>query len=517
MKRRTHIAVIAGALAAVAVTAAAQPQTLPKGIKQTFSTGQKYPILPGGSFVLENGTGNIQIIGGEGTEIEATTTTTIVGVHAAALEEGRKRSTVIVGGDDKARVLRANVTPRPGEGWTVSVDWYVKVPRGTFLRIVSLNSSKVAVHNMAGSIHVKSYRGNVLVMNSTGDTMVENTNGNIAFSTTALNSNVVLSTVNGSVTANVPQSADFRWVAETIRGDIRTNLPARGAFIGNTYRGTVNAPGGPTLTMATLMGNVLLVGDGSGMTNTHSLIKERPEIVPRMDGILQRETVKGLFRYQTNLGDVRVSQVDGDVDIFTGSGKVQLGMVTGSAKVISKGGPLHFGEILGRVDASTVAGDILIDTMRSGGTLHTKGGTIRVLYTSGPTQIVSSGGDIIVRQTKAPLRAETTSGDITVTIDRNSKSETIDATTFKGNIVVYLNRKLAADIDATILTDRPDDHSILSDLPGLAISKSQQGTKTRIRATGKINGGGQLITLQASGGDIRISTAEPGPTVIRSK
>ena len=51
----------------------------------------------------------------------------------------------------------------------------------------------------------------------------------------------------------------MRWIAKTVKGDIRTNLPARGTLFGTTFRGSVNAPGGPTITTSSLMGNVASV------------------------------------------------------------------------------------------------------------------------------------------------------------------------------------------------------------------------------------------------------------------
>jgi hypothetical protein len=46
------------------------------------------------------------------------------------------------------------------------------------------------------------------------------------------------------------------------------------------------------------------------------------------------------------------------------------------------------------------------------------------------------------------------------------------------------------------------------------MSRDQVGGKTRVRATGKLNGGGEKIVLQAVDGDIRISTGPVTPTVV---
>ena len=103
-------------------------------------------------------------------------------------------------------------------------------------------------------------------------------NGSIFYSTPHPRGNVVLTTVNGYVTATVAGNADLRWVAKTVKGDIRTNLPARGTFFGTTFRGSVNAPGGPTITTSSLMGNVHLFAAGSAAGTTQS-IRNVPNVV----------------------------------------------------------------------------------------------------------------------------------------------------------------------------------------------------------------------------------------------
>ena len=146
---------------------------------------------------------------------------------------------------------------------------------------------------------------------------------------------------------------------------------------------------------------------------------------------------------------------------------------------------------MGTLTASTRAGDILVDSTRRGGTISTEGGTISLLYTSGPTTLTSGGGDITVRQAAAPVSAETSSGDIAITIDPQSKTETITAQTGKGNVILNVPPLFRADIEATITTNDPTGDTIVSDIPGLSITREQVGGTTRVRAVGKINGGGE--------------------------
>ncbi|MDQ3280723.1 MAG: DUF4097 family beta strand repeat-containing protein [Acidobacteriota bacterium] len=533
MKTRVLFAAIVLGLSGVAV---AQQQQAPRKqqqspmLRKTMRSIHKFSIAPGGAFVLDNPIGNIELAGADVTEVEATILTVLTAVNAAALDEAEKQSGIITGGDLRTRVVRtavaAYVEKKP---WTATVNWNVRVPRGTTVRIISNASDRINVSELTANLYIKNFNGSINLSNVNGPVFAESVNGSIVYSTPQPRGNVVLATLNGQVTATVASTSDLRWVAETATGDIRTNLPARGAFFGPTFRGSVNAPGGPTITTTSLMGDVYLLASGAAATPWSSVRNNPNEIrapiravnQPMTSGVgprvFSQRLVRGVFTYETNVGDVKVAEVRGDATVNTGAGEVQLGSVTGSANVHSDGGPLELGEVFGTVTASTRAGDILIDSTRRGGTISTQGGTIRLLYTSGPTRLSSGGGDITVRQAAAPVTAETTSGDIMITMDPAQKTETVNAKTAKGNVVLTVDPGFAADIDATILTSDPNADTILSDIPGLSISRTQATGKTRVHATGKINGGGEKVTLQATDGDIRIVAGRVGTTLVKTR
>ena len=501
MKNRVLIAAIAFALTA---------PVFGQGVRKGFRAEHKFTLSPGGAFVLDNPAGSVDIVGVDTPDIGGISLTTVTARTPEALDEGRKQTTVIVGGDQRKRVLRTNVTPNHDKDWRATVDWSIRVPRSAHVRVISHSGTRIRVMNLTGNVHVTNVNGQVVAYNNTGTTIVESINGSLVYSAPQLGGNAVLSTVNGNVTASIAPGSDFNWVAETLKGDIRTNFAAKGSFFGSAYRATLNAPGGPTVTTASIMGNVFLYVQGAPVATARSVRKApAPSILPAMlsQGATITEPVKNFFRYQTNLGDVKVREIHGDADIFTGAGEVRLGLVRGSAKIVSRGGPLHFGDVLGTINASTRAGDVYVESARRGGTIATRGGTIRLMSVLGPTHLLSGGGDIIVRRAGAPVKAETTSGDVSITVDAGSKTESIEAKTSKGNVVLYVHSAFAADVDATIVTTDPAADTIASDLPGLSISREEIGGKTRVRAVGKLNGGGERVVLEVTGGDIRISTS----------
>jgi DUF4097 and DUF4098 domain-containing protein YvlB len=489
-------------------------------VVKTFRSEQRFALASGGLLVLENPVGSIHISGADVDGAEGIVTRMISGPDEKAIEEGRRQTNIVVGGNAKKRTLRATVSPEARTPWSAAVNWNLKVPRNVSLQIVSLSSRKLHITDVRGQIHVKTFHGAVLLERVEGPAVVQNTNGPIVYSiASSPRANTVLSTVNGDVTVRIGAGADFRWVAETAKGDIRTNMPARGAFFGTTFRGSVNA-GGPTITTATLIGNIHLLASGTPVRTAESLRRVRPELAATpaaspAAGAIGNFT--GFFRYRTNLGDVRVQQIRGDADITTGAGEVQLGAVSGSCTVVSGGGPLQIGEASGPVNLETRAGDVLVDTAHRGGSIRTTGGTIRVLYTGGPTQLESGGGDVVVRQAAGPIDAKTLSGDIVVTVDPTARTQQVSARTEGGNIVLNIPRGFGADVDAVIITSDPKADTILSEIPGLTVTRESAGAKTRVRASGKLNGGGDRVFLRAIEGDIRISVAEARPTVVQTR
>jgi hypothetical protein len=222
----------------------------------------------------------------------------------------------------------------------------------------------------------------------------------------------------------------------------------------------------------------------------------------------RQAVVPGSFKFGTTIGDVAIGEVRGDANIVTGAGSVQLGTVFGELQLQSGGGPLTIGRIMGPTNVRTAAGDVIVQSAREGGTIATGGGIIRLLYTGGPTRLESGGGDIIVNAS-ASVNAETRSGDITINLDRTTRSQRLVARTSKGNLLLNVGSGFGADVDATVMTTDANANTIRSEFPGLTVQRDQLGSKTRIRATGKINGGGERVELYAEDGGIQITTALP--------
>lgn len=493
----------------------------------TFGAAEVYqksaPIDGDGQLVVVNPFGDIEVVGVDGLkEVAFTVRKSVTGVDDAAIKEGREKTALLFDGDNKTRYVKTAMQIMHNPRWAAGVDYIIRVPRSVRVHIESHSSQRIHVANISGAVWIKNVNGVIDLDNVTGAVAADSANGSVVYATIYKPTNEIqISTVNGNVELEVPADSSFKWAGQTLRGDFYATIPSTGRFAGPMFHGGVNGEHGPQLNTTSLMGNVYVLRRGTRVEDAQSM---RAAMVAGSNGgdelprgiaakTLQVASFDGDLVFSTPLGNISVGQVRGAARVETRAGDVHLGSVDSQCDVVSLGGPVTLGEVRGPLTARTTAGDVLINAAHQGAVVSTGGGMIRMLYAAGPTNLHSAGGDIVVRQATGPISAETRSGDVTIVLDPLVRSAAIDAKSSEGNVTVYVNAQIAADIDATLLTSDPEANSIRSDFPGLSIRREQIGKKTRIRATGKVNGGGDRVSLYAEDGDITIRTVMGGSGV----
>ncbi|HEY2323003.1 MAG TPA: DUF4097 family beta strand repeat-containing protein [Thermoanaerobaculia bacterium] len=496
----------------------------------TFGAAEVYqkaaPLDGDGQLVVVNPFGDIEVIGVDGLkEVQFTVRKSVSGVDDAAIKEGREQTALLFEGDNKSRRITTATPFMHDRRWASGVDYVIRAPKSVRVHIETHTGVKIHVANISGAVWVKNVNGIIDLDNVTGSVTVDSANGSVVYETIFKPANEIqISTINGNVELSVPADSSFRWAGQTLRGDFYTTIPSTGRFAGPMFRGAVNGERGPQLSTTSLMGNVYVLRRGTRAEDAQSM---RAAIVAASNGgasgeslprgvlgkSLQVASFDGDLIFSTPLGNVSVGQVHGTARVETRAGEVHLGSVTSQCDVVSLGGPVTLGEVHGALTARTTAGDVMINATYQGAVVSTGGGMIRMLYAAGATNLHSAGGDIVVRQATGPISAETRSGDVTIVLDPIIRSAAVDLKSSEGNLTLYVNSQLAADIDATLITSDPDANSIRSDFPGLTIRRDQVGKKTRIRATGKVNGGGDRVSLYAEDGDITIRTTMSGAGV----
>jgi TonB family protein len=230
----------------------------------------------------------------------------------------------------------------------------------------------------------------------------------------------------------------------------------------------------------------------------------------------------------TEGGHIQVLDVAGDLNAFTAGGHINAGMIAGDALLHSGGGHIRAEQIGGRADLQTDGGNITVGkaaslvSVRTGGgqidfgevrgsvRAQTGGGGIRIMYVAGPMEVESSAGSICLTRVAGTVRAATAGGSIRAWInpDMPSSGGTVhlagasQLTSGNGDIVVFLPRNLAVDIDATV--ESGGERRIEAD-PGLSLAfqPSNHGPGS-VRAVTALNGGGPPLKLRTTSGIIHL-------------
>lgn len=235
---------------------------------------------------------------------------------------------------------------------------------------------------------------------------------------------------------------------------------------------------------------------------------------------------RAVAHLETEGGHITVGDVAGDLSAFTAGGHIVTGKVAGSASLKTGGGHIRSVGIGGRADLSTEGGNItvgragsFVSVKTAGGQIdfgevhgsvqaQTGGGGIRIMYVAGPMEVESNGGSICLTRVAGAVRAATGGGSITAWINPESSSSGSDVhlagpsqlASSDGDIIVFLPRNLAANIEATV--ENGGERRIEFD-PALALQlqKSSEGT---VHAWAALNGGGVPLKLRTTAGKIRL-------------
>ncbi|OLC94873.1 MAG: hypothetical protein DMG35_00590 [Acidobacteria bacterium] len=235
-----------------------------------------------------------------------------------------------------------------------------------------------------------------------------------------------------------------------------------------------------------------------------------------------------LAKLETEGGHIKVLDVGGDLTAFTGGGFIDAGNIAGDASLHSGGGHIRAGKIGGRADLETAGGNITVGQAGSFVSVHTGGGQIdfgevrgsvraqtggggiHVMYVSGPMEVESNGGSICLTGVAGAVQAATSGGTIRAWINPEAASGSglvrlggaSQLASGTGDIIVYLPRNLAANIDATVLNG--NERHIEADA---ALHLTMQGPTNGsgpVHAVAVLHGGGAPLKLRTMGGKIRL-------------
>jgi hypothetical protein len=184
------------------------------------------------------------------------------------------------------------------------------------------------------------------------------------------------------------------------------------------------------------------------------------------------------IRTHSGSGDQTIEGTHGNADLQSGSGDMKLSRITGEIRLQTGSGDVRAREVAGPVRGGAGSGDIEVEETGSGDIdLHT------------------GSGNITARGIQGAFRAEAGSGDITA---EGAQTGAWEIRTGSGNVHVRLPSDAA--FDANISTSS----GTLDVGPPITMTVQGRVQETRKSITGKVRGGGPLLTLRTGSGDIHI-------------
>ncbi len=184
-----------------------------------------------------------------------------------------------------------------------------------------------------------------------------------------------------------------------------------------------------------------------------------------------------------------------NVELKTSGGDVTVGDLQGKVTARTSGGDIALGKIAGEIHAATSGGNVRLAEGLAEVKLGTSGGDIRVGRAVGPTDLDTSGGNIEIKSVENTLYASTSGGDVIAGIAGALKGD-CKLSTSGGRVRVAVDKGASFDLDASTSGGEVD-------AAGLTIT-IERGGSGKSRLAGKVNGGGPLLKLRSSGGDVSV-------------
>jgi len=187
---------------------------------------------------------------------------------------------------------------------------------------------------------------------------------------------------------------------------------------------------------------------------------------------------------------------EGDLSVETGDGAVQADSIHGTVNVHTGDGSVKANSLNGTIDLHTSDGSITVDGLKGDIRLRTGDGSIEARDLDGKVDADTGDGHIRLVGRFDALGIKTGDGSVDARVLPGSKmASSWTIRTGDGSVDIVLPADFQANIDATT----GDGHI------SLGVPVTVEGTFSKSEIRGKMNGGGQQLTIHTGDGSIRLS------------
>jgi len=242
-------------------------------------------------------------------------------------------------------------------------------------------------------------------------------------------------------------------------------------------------------------------------------------------GAIHLDDIGGAIKAETGGGAIDVGNVGGDLSVRTGGGPIRIGSVKGKlaaesgggnlmltsasqeASLETGGGSIHVDKCTGKIKASTGGGSIELGEIGGEASMEAGGGSLKLSSAGGPVKAETGGGSIELWGVPS-AHVETGAGAVIAKFIASSGNRTDSVLeTGMGDITVYLVPNINITVHASI--EAANGHHITSDFPDIKVSsEGGQWEPKLISAEGNLNGGGPVLKVRTTMGNIYIRRAQ---------
>jgi hypothetical protein len=196
---------------------------------------------------------------------------------------------------------------------------------------------------------------------------------------------------------------------------------------------------------------------------------------------------------KTSGGGISVGDLRGEVRVSTSGGGLRIGKIEGPVIGNTSGGGISLAGCNGKAEIRTSGGGIDIGSGTGSLIADTSGGAIEIGNFVGDVYVRTSGGGIKAESIDGSIDASTSGGPVNVALKGQPKRD-CRLSSSGGGITVDLDESMALDIDA-----EASGGGVTSDLPLTVQGRIEKG-----KLKGTLNGGGQALVVNTSGGSIHL-------------
>src|SRR5713226_3597388 len=187
---------------------------------------------------------------------------------------------------------------------------------------------------------------------------------------------------------------------------------------------------------------------------------------------------------------------EADLQVETGDGSVQVESINGTVNVHTGDGSVKASSLHGTIDLHTNDGGITVENLKGDMRLRTGDGSIEAHDLDGKVEADSGDGHIRIAGRFDALNVKTGDGSVDTRVLPGSKmASSWTIRTGDGSVDLVLPSDFQTNIDAST----GDGHI------SMGIPVTVEGTFSNSQIHGKMNGGGQPLTIHTGNGSVRLS------------